>query len=383
MKLPNSTVINDTKVGYLPLSNLLSTAAKKVRILKDLTSASLISIGQLADDGCTTTIDPNHLTVKKNGKVILTGTRNTDDNLYDIPIFQDHPNPKTNITPDNFVMPPLTGIHNASSCQNTVKPSVHVATQPQVFSKKKHTTYDINHISPKCFTSVITPYIHQNQKLNVILRKQQKHSDLAEFLHGCGGSPVPSTFITAIKNNQYLSWPGLTSDLIRKHLPPNRATTKGHLHQESQHLQSTKPADYDTYIKNIKNNIARLQGKIKNPNIELQLKKDIESDAFPDSPSPNVKANQVVYLVCSSAPKDMGYIDLTGRFPYRSASGNQYILVAYHQDANAIYGQPIKNRESASITAAWTTINDKFRTSGVQPKTYVIDNEASMELKIL
>ena len=102
MKLPNSTVINDTKVGYLPLSNLLSTAAKKARILKDLTSASLISIGQLADDGCTTTIDPNHLTVKKNGKVVLTGTRNTDDNLYDIPIFQDHPNPKTNITHCQF-----------------------------------------------------------------------------------------------------------------------------------------------------------------------------------------------------------------------------------------------------------------------------------------
>ena len=57
--------------------------------------------------------------------------------------------------------------------------------------------------------------------MNVILRKQQKHSDLAEFLHGCCCSPVPSTFIKAITNNHFITWPGLTPDLINKHLPPS------------------------------------------------------------------------------------------------------------------------------------------------------------------
>ena len=50
--------------------------------------------------------------------------------------------------------------------------------------------------------------------------------------------------------------------------------------------------------------------------------------------------------------QNMGYIDITGRFPFRSLRGNQYILVAYHVDANAIYGQPMKNRESDSIIEA-------------------------------
>ena len=77
----------------------------------------------------------------------------------------------------------------------------------------------------------------------------------------------------------------------------------------------------------------------------------------------------------------MGYIDLTGRFPYKSARGNQYLLVAYHFDANAIYSHPIKNRESTSITTAWSIINTKFTKAGVQPHTYIIDNEASLELK--
>ena len=50
-----------------------------------------------------------------------------------------------------------------------------------------------------------------------------------------------------------------TSDLIRKHLPPSQATSKYHLHQESQGLQSTKQIDNDNYLKNINRNITRMK----------------------------------------------------------------------------------------------------------------------------
>ena len=74
-------------------------------------------------------------------------------------------------------------------------------------------------------------------------------------------------------------------------------------------------------------------------------------------------------------------MDLTGRFPYKSAHGNQYILVAYHYDANAILAQPIKNREAATITNGWKEINKKFIYTGIKPNTCVVDNEASNLLK--
>ena len=88
---------------------------------------------------------------------------------------------------------------------------------------------------------------------------------MAEFLHGCAGGPVSSTFVTAIQNKYFVTWPGLTPDLICKHLPPSRATTKSHLHQEAQGLQSTKTPNLDNenYIKNIRQNIARLKSKMK------------------------------------------------------------------------------------------------------------------------
>ena len=71
--------------------------------------------------------------------------------------------------------------------------------------------------------------------------KPQKQSELAEFLHGCCGCPVKSTFITAIQNKHFVTWPGLTSDLIRKHLAPSQITSKGHMNQEKQGLQAGDP----------------------------------------------------------------------------------------------------------------------------------------------
>ena len=77
----------------------------------------------------------------------------------------------------------------------------------------------------------------------------------------------------------------------------------------------------------------------------------------------------------------MGYLDLTGKFPYRSTRGHEYILVGYHFDANNIQATPLKNREAPSIKQGWEIINKKFSTAGVEPNTWVIDNEASQLLK--
>ena len=53
-------------------------------------------------------------------------------------------------------------------------------------------------------------------------------------------SPTTDTFTKAIDINYFLGWPGLTSKLIQKHLPPTVATESGHLGQEKHGLQSTK-----------------------------------------------------------------------------------------------------------------------------------------------
>ena len=39
------------------------------------------------------------------------------------------------------------------------------------------------------------------------------------------------------------------------------------------------------------------------------------------------------------------YSDLTDRYPIQSFEGNNYILIIYHYNFNAILAEPIKNRE--------------------------------------
>ena len=72
---------------------------------------------------------------------------------------------------------------------------------------------------------------------------------------------------------------------------------------------------------------------------------------------------------------------LMGRFPYKLSCGNEYILIAYNYDGNAILAQALKNRDENLIVDAWTLINSRFEASGLQPNMYILDNECSNDLR--
>ena len=89
-------------------------------------------------------------------------------------------------------------------------------------------------------------------RMNVIIRKDKTKMDLAKYHHVSLFSPVHSTLERAIKSSHLTSWPGLTTKLIVKKLPAVLATSKGHLRQKKQNLQSTKiKSTYDKEINKI------------------------------------------------------------------------------------------------------------------------------------
>jgi hypothetical protein len=51
---------------------------------------------------------------------------------------------------------------------------------------------------------------------------------------------VPSTLLATINAGNFSSWPGFTSDLVKKHLPKSQATIKGHLQQQRKNAWTTK-----------------------------------------------------------------------------------------------------------------------------------------------
>ena len=188
--------------------------------------------------------------------------------------------------------------------------------------------------------------------------------ELAQWLHASCGSPNESTFIKAIQKGNFLTWPGLTPQLIRKQLPTSEATSKGHLNQERKSIQSTKSTISIS----------------PHPHVESST---IETDAytFPSSEEPNIKSHQCFTTLVSFEKTAKAYSDQTGKFPYTSSRGHKYLLIIYDYDSNAILQQPLKTKTAGELTKAWTILHKKLSIGGSQPEIYILDNEFSTEMK--
>ena len=110
--LPDSGEISPTHEGQLPLLDKLSNQAKRATALPALKSSSLVSLGQLCDDDCTVILDTNKLLALKNSEIVLRGSRNYLDGLWDIPIQ------KSKLQSDNYNSHSLHDF-NYESCKST------------------------------------------------------------------------------------------------------------------------------------------------------------------------------------------------------------------------------------------------------------------------
>jgi hypothetical protein len=61
-------------------------------------------------------------------------------------------------------------------------------------------------------------------------------TDLVTYLPATCGSPVPSTWIKAIRNGHLATWPGLTTKLVTDKLPKYIAIVKGHLNRQRKNI---------------------------------------------------------------------------------------------------------------------------------------------------
>ena len=80
VNLPNNECMASNEGGYLPFPGL-SNKARTANIYNNLQSASLISVGQLCDNGCIVAFDNQAVYAIKNGNIILQGYRNNYDGL--------------------------------------------------------------------------------------------------------------------------------------------------------------------------------------------------------------------------------------------------------------------------------------------------------------
>jgi hypothetical protein len=80
----------------------------------------------------------------------------------------------------------------------------------------------------------------QNESINSVYEISKVY-DKIQYLHAAAGSPVPSTFVKAIKAGNFTTWPTLTPEHVNKYLEKSEATVKGHVNQTRKNVRSTKP----------------------------------------------------------------------------------------------------------------------------------------------
>jgi hypothetical protein len=174
--------------------------------------------------------------------------------------------------------------------------------------------------------------------------KLKTQPDLVRYLHAAAGFPTKPTWIAAIKNKQYVSWPGLTVKAVAKHFPESNKTTKGHGRKVRSGLRSTqpKPTKDDNNNPNPTGNTILLTSKEHNIIIKIYMVKE--------------EANETIFT------------DQTGQFPKKSSQGNQYIMVLTHIISNAILQEAMKNHTFGKMIRAYQILIDQLRRAGVTPK---------------
>ena len=170
VQVVNGHIIKPAFSTTLKLSSKLSPKEQSNHVFKDITTGSLISMGQFCDDDCVTIFTKYDKNILKHNQVIITGLRNWTNVLWNIPLG---PCPLTQQSPT---------------------------------------------------------LSHPNQAKS-ILRQDITKREFSQYFHAAAFIPAKSTFLAATNNGHFKSRPGLSVGLISKHLPQSPFTVKGHLDQ--------------------------------------------------------------------------------------------------------------------------------------------------------
>jgi hypothetical protein len=193
---PNGTVMHATQEADLLLSDMPADA-RRVYIVPEPHSLSLLSIGQFCDAGCAITLDKTTLQISYRDKLMLTGTRTPATKLWHVTL------PPLLLPP---VPPPVAALTHALPTPTADLTTTHEVAAAGIGSAKP--------------------------------------TDLVAFAHAAMFSPALSTLHEALKKNYLPGIPGLTAKTLRKHPPFSAPMLKGHLDQTRQNTtRSTRPID--------------------------------------------------------------------------------------------------------------------------------------------
>jgi hypothetical protein len=173
--------------------------------------------------------------------------------------------------------------------------------------------------------------------------KLKTQPKIVRYHHATAGFPTKPTWLKGIKNKQFVSWPGLTTNTVNKHYPELEETHKGHGRIKCSVLRSTKTT------------------------MTSDNNEDVNKTHVNHSTHPTRKQKTIFYKVYDLEDKAQLkiYTGSTWTFPKKSSRGHQYIMVLIEMDSNANLVAAMKNRLAGKMTCAYQELVVHLCSAGI------------------
>jgi hypothetical protein len=180
------------------------------------------------------------------------------------------------------------------------------------------------------------------------------------YLHAAAGFPPKATWLKAIRQGNYSTWPLINVENVAKYFPESEETQMGHMQGQHQGIQSTGPVD------------APVATNAANPPNITALVTD-------PPPTAHIVAHDVLIRIIDL--KDTLHTDQTSHFPFITSLGNRYIMILYHVGSRSSWSKALKNNSEGELILARCCALAKMAQRGIIPQHQILDNQASFAYK--
>ena len=195
------------------------------------------------------------------------------------------------------------------------------------------------------------PYSHKTELQDFSAYDLPSVEALVWCFRAAAGFPVGNTWLKSVKAENFALWLGLAYQNLAKSCPISNEILEGHMVPVLQWICSTKTNPQRIHFKRT------------------------EATSIPRDTTPSHEMNIRVKHISKLYTGD------TGRFPVRSQSGNQYIIIVYHCDSSSIITAPFKSFADKHRLLAYGAIMQHIKDRNILVDLQILDNKSSTEYK--
>ena len=227
--LPNGATAPATTINKL--HHQVREPARSANIVPDLATNSLMSTSKFVDAGYTVVYDDKEVNYYEKAttkivvseEAVLRGWRCPRDKLWRVPLTPDVRNQNT----DTIVLDHPLGhasLNSMYEVTNMTNTRQHIASISLLAHRREylHNVYELPSIEPTI-----------------------------RYLHAAAGYPVKATWLKAIRNGNFSTWPLINVKNVAKHFPESEETQFGHMQGQRQGVRSTRPTPTPQHISDL------------------------------------------------------------------------------------------------------------------------------------